>query len=432
MIKWTDKQGNQFFWSSEIADMINYFFELEPAERLPQMTKFAAHIMGCSRCSIILKKKVCNHQDEKLILVAGYPNDKSAHGIGAEITREYGKDFLTRVIEGGTIILITDPIHDSRVAYMHALIQNKGIKNQLFVPLFYKKQKGGYLIPPFGVMTFDSTDGDMQRFEKIAVRVRKIAKLIVRFILNEERREKSELKNFRIASSRAFLENIQGFEDEFRNTTLIFQATAKKLLKEIDELEKEMPGNKIVQRAKDHAKIIIEAAERHGKKTNDFVNAIKPIHNLNLEEHDLRNFVEVVCSDFIEKKKAIGKEPKIILNFTKLPCNLQVNLDFEKMKMAIQAILENAFGSGANNIWVKVLIKEGKKDYEKILIAITNDGKRMSQQTGEQLLQYLASSDRSSGKGGLAIVKSIVRAHGGEVDLKWQSMTQFIIQLPLE
>lgn len=432
MIKWTEKDGHEHYWSAEIADMIDYFFKLEPAERLSHLTRIAARVMGCSRCSIILEKANYNHQNGRLILVAGFPADRNAHGIGSEITREYGRDFLKRVIEGGSIVHIANPDRDERVAYMRSLINNCRIKNQLFVPLYYVKQKESYIIPPFGVMAFDYTDKDKVIFDNIAIKARKIAKLVVTFILNDERRENYNQKIFRMACASALSENALGFEDEFRNTAVNLQLSANNLLRVVEELEKEMPSHKLISKIKERLADIEEIIRRHTAKTNDFLTTIRLSIRPNIQEHEVAKFIENVRFEFLEEKKTEGKKLEIHLDLNKLSKDKRLNFDHEKMKIALKAILENALDSKAKNVWIRVLAKDGKRGCEKILIVIANDGERMSQQTGQQLLQYLSSSDRHTGRGGLSIVKSIVRSHGGEVDLKWQAMTQFIIQLPLQ
>lgn len=432
MIKWTTLEGQKLFWSLEIFEMLSFFFLMPQAQRLPFLTYMSTCLMNYPRCCIILQKDGKKHSEKKLILTAGYPNEGSAHGFGLEITPATGKTFLTKVIEEGNIVIIPDSQNDRQVAYMKDLILHHGIRKQIFVPLFLKRLETGFKVDPFGVLVFDSTKENQTAFENTIVLAKKSAMVAVALIINEERRQKMDYELARISCANVFREHAEGFKDEFRNTPTTLAAFAKKIKTELEKLKTELPTNKQIERALAYATNIIEISSRFEKKSEEFLLAISlKLSDFDIQEHDLQKFIRSVVDKFVKEKNSEQQEICVNLDFSRLAKNKKARFDWKKMADCLQAILDNAARYEAGTIWFKVFIKHREANKPIIVITISNDGLPMSQGTAEHLLKYFSSTDRQTGSGGLAIANAIVQAHGGEIKLKIQSKTQFVIQLPI-
>lgn len=432
IIRWTTPTGNKFFWSPEIVEMLAFMLHTPQAQRLTIIAEIAAYVMECSRCCIILQKDGGKHRDKKLVLTAGYPNNGTAHGFGLEITPATGKTFLTKIIKEGNVVIIPDSPDDRRVAYMKDSILHHGIKKQLLVPLFLKRLEVGFEIDPFGVLVFDSTEENQEAFENTVATAKKIAKVAVTLIISEERRQKMDYELARIACANILAEHAKGFEDEFRNTPASLGAYAKKIQVALGQLKEEFPDNKRIERVLEHATNIVEITAGFSKKSDDFLSAIKlKLSDLDIQEHDLQGFIKAVVDEFIKEKSSQQQEICADLDFTKLAKTREARFDCEKMKHCLQVIMDNAVKFKAKNILFKVFSKHGNTGKASVVMTISNDGFPMDQRVGDQLLQYFSSTDRRTGSGGLAIVKAIVQAHGGKIELKLQPRTQFIIQLPM-
>lgn len=425
IMEWIDEEGEKLFWSPEIGDMVGSMFLVPPAERLARMTQIAAKVMRCSRCSVILR--IDDGKNEKLVVVAGFP--KEGHGIGEEILPEHGKEFLKKIVDRGSQVLIPYSKSDKRVAYMMPSIEYHKIKSQLFVPLYYKKIGGEYVIPPFGVMVFDSTDKDQEKFQKAAGEANKIAKAIVSIILNEQRRTSIDHELMKIACVNALSEHSMGFEDGLRRLTNL-EASIKRFDKIISRLKEEVPDNKEIEKAADYLLILIKEIGLITKRMNDFLSTIKfRASDLVIQEHNLRDFIQNIASEFTEEKQKDQPDLRVSLDFKKLN-RIKAKFDYEQMKKCLKITMDNAVRSGAKNIWIRAFNRNATAGKDKLIITVTNDGQKMSQVMARQTLMLFSGVGYEKGGSGLALANLIVRAHGGELRPEPEPKTQFIIILP--
>lgn len=432
MLKWTTPKGQKVFWSLEIFAMLRLLLLMPQAQRLPFIIYMATCIMKCSRCCVILQKDGKKHNEKKLILTAGYPSELSAHGFGLEITPAMGKTFLTKVIKEGNIVIIPDSPNDRRVVYMKDLILNQGIKKQLFVPLFLTRLETGFEVDPFGVLVFDSTGENQEVFENTIVLAKKIAMVVVALIVSEERRSKNDYELARMSCANALAEHSKGFEDEFRNTPTTLGANAKKILKILKKMNENSPGNEELEEALKYANEVVEITSEFSKKANDFLSAIKiKLSDLNIQEHDLREFAKSVAHEFAKEKNSQQQEICVNVEISRLAKNKKAIFDWKKMMHCLHAIMDNAVKYEADTIWIKVSIKHSKLNRPVITITVSTNGAPINQSTADQLLKYFSSTDRKTASGGLATANAIVQAHGGKIELKIEPKTQFIIHLPM-
>lgn len=427
ILKWITETGEELVLSKEAVNMTSYAFLSPPADRLARMTQMAAHVMGCSRCCVILEKGGNSSKDKKFIVIAGFP--KNGHGIGEEILSEPGKKFLKKIIDQGVQVLIPYSKSDERVAYMIPSIEYYGIKSQLFVPLYYKKIGGEYVIPSFGVMVFDSTDKDQEKFQKAANEAKKVAKVVVSIILNEQRRDQLDSELMKIACVNVLSEHSMGFEDGLRKL-INLGASLKRFGKIISQLKEEVPGNKKIEKMEDYLSVIIDDTDLVVKRINDFISTIKfRASDLVIQEHNLRDFIQNIASEFTAEKQKDQPDLRVSLDFKKLS-RIKAKFDYERMGKCLKIIMDNAVRSGAKNIWIRVLSRSATAGKGNLIITVTNDGQKMSQVMARQILMLLSGVGYEKGGGGLALANLIVRAHKGELRPEPEPKTQFIITLP--
>ena len=113
----------------------------EYQKTLNVIVESALRISGADRACLIIKNK-----KEELIIKVGLP--QYAHGIGQKITPDTGETFLRQVMSDESIVLVTNPCEDRRVAYMRELVMTYGISSILFLPLFFEGE-------PIGILVFD-------------------------------------------------------------------------------------------------------------------------------------------------------------------------------------------------------------------------------------------------------------------------------------
>lgn len=430
ILKWTAKTDEKLAWAPEIGDMLAYMFLAPPADRLALITQIAAQVIGCSRCCIILEKSGNGNRDKKLFLVAGFPRD--GQNIGDEILPQYGKEFLKKIIKQGNQLLIQYSKKDERVAYMRSSIEHYRIKAQLFVPLYYKKVKGEYAIDPFGVMTFDSTDDDQERFQTAAYAVNKIVKVVVAVLLNEQRRTSMDYELMKAAYINALGDHSMGFEDGLRNPFTNLKAFTRKLGNVIFQLKEELPDNKKIEKMAEYVSILTEEIDQIKSRTDIFLSTIKfRVSDLAIREYDLRDFIRNLASEFATEKKKDQADVRVNLDLKKLSIGKsKAWFDYEHMQKCLKIIMENAAKADAKNIWIRAFNRNTAADKGNVIITVSNDGQKMSQVMSSQIFMLFSGVGYGKGMDKLAIVDSIVRAHKGEIRLIPEPKTQFIISLP--
>lgn len=427
MIRWTAKTDEKLAWAPEIGDMLAYMFLVPPADRLAIIVQIAAEVMSCSRCCIILEKGGNSGRDKKLFLVAGFPME--GHNIGEEILPQYGKEFLKKIIKQGNQLFIQYSKKDERVAYMRSSIEHYKIKAQLFVTLYYKKVRGGHAIDPFGVMIFDSTDEDQERFQTAAYTVNKIVKVVVAILLNEQRRTSMDYELMKATYINALGDHSMGFQDGLRNPFTSLEAFAKKLNHLMSQLKEEVSGNKKIEKAAEYVSILTEEIDQIKSRTDDFLSTIKfRVSDLVIREYDLQDFIRNLASEFSAKKKKDQADMGVILDFKRLS-RTRVKFDYAHMKKCLIIIMDNAARTGAKNIWIRAFNRNTAADKGSVIITVSNDGQKMSQVMSSQIFMLFSGIGYGKEMEGLAIVDSIIKAHKGEIKLISEPKTQYIITL---
>src|SRR4030043_1935128 len=99
-------------------------------ETLNIVAESALKVSAADRVCLIMKNK-----KEELMIEVGLP--QYDHGICKKITPETGETLLRQVMGGESIVLVTNPCEDRRVAYMRELIMSFCLSSILFLPLFF-------------------------------------------------------------------------------------------------------------------------------------------------------------------------------------------------------------------------------------------------------------------------------------------------------
>ena len=151
--------------------------------------------------------------------------------------------------------------------------------------------------------------------------------------------------------------------------------------------------------------------------------------NLNKEIVNLKNYIKSIVYNY--EGKALEKN--IVIKYQLE--NIEVLIDKEKFAQVIINILSNAikYNNGNNEIYIKVFKKNNS-----INISIKDSGIGIPKSEYKNIFERFYRLDKSRGaneKGvgvGLTIAKSIVNAHGGEIEVysEINKGSEFIISLP--
>jgi len=214
----------------------------------------ALKFSGAERVCLIMKNK-----KDELMIEAGFP--RYEHGIGKKITLEIGERFLRQVMrKGESIVLVTNPCEDQRIAYMRELVMKCGISSILFLPLLF----GGETI---GILVFDRVGGrnfSREDLEKIKL----FGRLASRAIGMEEKRRKDREKILHDEKLRILGEHSSRAAHIIRNSLTIIGGFSGRLLKRLlkeSKSERSKIDTEFVEMLWETAKIIDDESKKTRK-----------------------------------------------------------------------------------------------------------------------------------------------------------------------
>src|SRR4030042_849698 len=111
----------------------------EYQKTLNTIVESALKVSGADRSCLIIENK-----KDELLIKAGVPHH--AHGIENKIAPDRGEKFLRQIISDKSIVLVTNPGEDRRVAYMRELVMSCAISSILFLPLSVEGESIGVLV----------------------------------------------------------------------------------------------------------------------------------------------------------------------------------------------------------------------------------------------------------------------------------------------
>ena len=156
--------------------------------------------------------------------------------------------------------------------------------------------------------------------------------------------------------------------------------------------------------------------------------------DLNLVPTELTVYLETVCSPLKQKLTAMGIE--LILHHES-GVNLLVNIDNDRMLRVIENLIRNAqeaIWTGGQDTRDKHIWITTRCDERSVSVRIADDGPGISPEMIPNLFDAFATGKKRSGTGlGLATVRNLVLAHGGEITVEPKSAeggAAFLLKFP--
>lgn len=377
-------------------------------ETLNIVAESALKVSAADRVCLIMKNK-----KEELMIEVGLP--QYDHGISKKITPETGETLLRQVMSGESIVLVTNPCEDRRVAYMRELIMTYGISSILFLPLFF----GGESI---GILVFDWVDGG--KFSKeILEKIKLFGRLASRAIGMEKKRKKDRKKILQDEKLRSLGEHSSQVAHIIRNSLTIIGGFSGRLLHRLTESKfgESKIDSKLVENLWGTAKIIDDESKKLERIVNDIL-TITSLKSPVLEPHNINEFLKE------ELLRIDSNGLKLRLKLSKQLNGVNMAFDRDMMSICIQDLIRNASKASASRILIKTKLKPKQRE---VMISATNDGKRINPYILKDIFSPFVTT-KTDGTGlGLAIIQYIVKKHGGNIYVSSGDKTEFTITLPL-
>jgi signal transduction histidine kinase len=369
----------------------------------------ALRISDAHRACLIIKNK-----KGELIIKKGVP--QHAHGIGQKITPNTGETFLKQVMSDESIVLVTNPCEDSRVAYMREMVMTYGISSMLFLPLFFKDES-------IGILVFDLVNREKlskETFENIKL----LGRLASIAIGMEYKGQKDQEKILQDEKMRTLGESSSRVAHTIRNSLTIIGGFSGRLLKRL--LKESKYGepkidSELVETLWGSAKVINDESKKLERIINDvliFTSFKKPV----LKPHSINKFIK-------EEISRVSNGVKPGFNLDKQLNRVNTAFDRDMISICMQDLMRNAAEASASRILVKTKLKPKQRE---IVISVINNGKGISPQLIKDIFSPFMTTKMDGTGLGLANVQSIVGSHGGNISVSSDDdATEFKIILPL-
>jgi len=377
-------------------------------ETLNIVAESALKVSAADRVCLIMKNK-----KEELMIEVGLP--QYDHGICKKITPETGETLLRQVMGGESIVLVTNPCEDRRVAYMRELIMTYGISSILFLPLFFGGESTGILV-------FDWVDGG--KFSKeILEKIKLFGRLASRAIGMEKKRKKDRKKILQDEKLRSLGEHSSQVAHIIRNSLTIIGGFSGRLLNRLTESKfgESKIDSELGETLWGTAKIIDDESKKLERIVNDIL-TITSLKSPVLEPHNINEFLKE------ELLRIDSNGLKLRLKLSKQLNGVNMAFDRNMMSICIQDLIRNASEASASRILIKTKLKAKQRE---VMISATNDGKKINPYILKDIFSPFVTT-KTDGTGlGLAIIQSIVKKHGGNIYVSSGDKTEFTITLPL-
>lgn len=315
-----------------------------------------------------------------------------------------------------SIVLVTNPCEDSRVAYMRELVMTYGISSILFLPLFFEGES-------IGILVFDLVGREKLSKEALE-NIKLVGRLASIAIGMEYKGRKDQEKILQGEELRILGEYSSRVAHIIRNSLTIIGGFSGRLLKRLLKESKSGESridSQLVETLWGSAKIIDDESKKLERIVNDvliFTNFKKPI----LEPHNINKFI----------KEEISRVPNGVkpgFNLDKQLNRVNTAFDSDMMSICMQDLMRNAAEALASRILVKTKLKPKQRE---IVISVINNGKRISPQIIKDIFSPFVTTKMDGTGLGLANVQSIVGSHGGNISVSSDDdATEFKITLSL-
>ena len=204
-------------------------------------------------------------------------------------------------------------------------------------------------------------------------------------------------------------EFVQNASHELRTPLTIIQAKQEMLLQE--------PESRIIEKSEDIA-LTLNETRRLSKMVKELMDLARVDNNqnsLNKTKTDLNNLIKEIAVPYEEMAELENK--KFIYE---LKCNVEANVDKNKIKQLLIILLDNAIKYTEEGDTITI---EDYNQDEKVFITIKDTGIGIGEEAMKHVFErfYREDKARSREKGGsglgLSIAHTIVKAHGGNIKI---------------
>ncbi|WP_300562496.1 HAMP domain-containing sensor histidine kinase [Companilactobacillus sp.] len=162
----------------------------------------------------------------------------------------------------------------------------------------------------------------------------------------------------------------------------------------------------------------------------EYANVEHANSTLSMSKFDMAQMLDQLSADFELEANKRGME--IVVNAD--PDKIIMSGDTDKLGRVFNNLIMNAFkyGKGATHLWLNA-----KQTPEEVVVSVANNGKPIPKESLDSLFDrfYRVEDSRSKATGGtglgLAIAQSMVKMHGGHIDVQSdEDRTAFVIHFP--
>lgn len=358
----------------------------------------SARLTGADRTCIMIE-----NTSGKFVIKAGYPVGE--HGVNMIVTPANGEEFLKSISMQSDVVIVEDPKQDERIAYMRDLAYNYDLTKVVFVPLSYHGDS-------LGVLVLDFCRGHKEMHLPID-RVRLLANLAAEAIGNEYERRRAKEKVRRMERGHALGEESARISHIFKNSLQMIGGFVHRAHRKAEEKES-------VEIA-DALTVAIKEITRLERTVNGILRFSNP---------GLLHPEPVMINAFLKEtvSQGVGDMP-VTFDLDEALDVFSISLDIDLMAHAIRDLVVNATqAKGMTDIRVKSIFARKRQS---VVIEIANDGEKIELEMFDDIFSPFVTT-KSSGTGlGLANVKSIMAAHGGDIRLAKSTDEETVFELSL-
>lgn len=198
--------------------------------------------------------------------------------------------------------------------------------------------------------------------------------------------------------------------------------------------------------AKGYFQLLLNKTKTDDPKINKYIDVIKQQHTrienlaLNVKQYTRTNQeidlelieIEGIIKDAMDTIQLRADKAGVVIQYSQASVGANIYCHKDQIIQVLINLMNNAMDAMAEcpEKWINIVF--GTEE-EKVFITITDSGKGIPGELREKIWEHLFTTKKETGTGiGLTICRSILRNHGGEIELNpSSSFTQFKIKLPL-
>jgi signal transduction histidine kinase len=361
-----------------------------------------AKLTGADRTCVMIE-----NMDGQFVIKAGYPIGE--HGVNMHVTPAIGEEFLRSILAGGGILTVEEPEQDPRTSYMKDLAHDYNLSKVVFVPLAYQGNN-------LGMLVLDFCRGHEEMHLPLD-RVQLLANLAATAIGVEYERRRAKEKMRRIERLSAVGEESSRIAHIIKNSLTPIGGHAQIAERKISGRENKPIEIEI---ARESLSIVIQEVFALERTVNGILRFSSP-GKLHLEPVSINAFIRETASLVVGEMKAVFKCDEALDAIT-------INIDADLVGHAVKDVVINAVQAGATHVQVRTRYSSRRG---LIVVEVENNSKKIELGLVDDIFSPFVTT-KSSGTGlGLANVKSIMAAHGGDVCLTKNEDGAVVFELSL-